>query len=76
MRSFKNTISNRVRVALVASAFIFALGSSAQVAFAGPVAPPPGKVAAKSCIKNGKVGIKTAKGCIVKQGPVAPPPGA
>ena len=75
MHSFNTIISNRVRVALVATAFIFALGSSAQIAFAGPVAPPPGKMAAKTCVKNGKVGIKTSKGCIVKLGPVAPPPG-
>jgi len=77
MRSINHThaVSTRIRVALVASALFIALGSSAQSAFAGPVAPPPGKSAAKSCIKNGKLGIKTPKACVVKLGPVAPPPG-
>ena len=81
IKTIKTSIRNRARAVAIASALILTLAGSAQPTFAaapnGPVAPPPGKTAAKAktCVVKGKIGVKTAKGCIVKLGPVAPPPG-
>ena len=75
MFTLSSTFRRRVSVGVAMAALIFPVALPQQSVFAGPVAPPPGKMAAKSCVKNGKVGIKTTKGCIVKLGPVAPPPG-
>ena len=79
MFSLSKTLARRLIIGAALAALLSPAALPQQSVFAagpaGPVAPPPGKTASKACVKKGKVGIKTPKGCIVKLGPVAPPPG-